>query len=469
MKAQHIKRSLTLILFLHIQILIFQGKAKPLASNPLDVKPGTLMDSIYCKNDNTQFYALYVPSSYDHSKLNPIIYIFEPAARAKLPLTLYKDLAEKHGFLLACSYNSKNGPIVINEEAFLKMSNDIKTWLNLDPNMQFTSGFSGGGRFSQLVAQNNQNITGVIAVAGPKGDGALFNESIYKTPYVGIVGNRDMNYLEHIRFQERLNKMGVKNELITYNAAHQWPPKEIFDQAIYWHLAIQNQLISKEKTAVLNDYLKVRSQYLDSTLAMSSVEKHTGYRSISRNFENADVSKKTEQFESEKKFDKYLKQEDKILQDEEEDQIKLVQALNEFRSYYFRPGFNPDSGQYALRWWKSEIGQISNKVNTESAKGLSAARLIDFLRGQVHNQVQSAKMFNNSNLILSMHELNLYLYPNSVWFLWNQAVLCAQYNKKEEALLYIERAKKINNGLLTQITQNIAFSSFKDQFPYLFD
>ncbi|WP_176214803.1 dienelactone hydrolase family protein [Reichenbachiella faecimaris] len=430
------------------------------------------MDSIYCKNDKEQYYAVYIPSSYDDSESWPIIYFFEPAARAKLPLRLYKDLAEKYGLLLACSYNSRNGPIVINEKAYQNMSEDVNIRLKLDAKRQFTSGFSGGGRFSQLVAQNDSSITGVIAVAGPRGDGALFDAQTYATPYVGIVGNQDMNYLEHTRFQQTLDELGVKNELIIYHAAHQWPPKEIYDQAIQWHLGLLEYNIKKNQSTKLNSYMNLRTQYLDTTQAMSNVEKQKSYQAILKNFKdinNSIINEKILAIESEKKLDKAIKQEEKILQNEEEEQIALVKALNEFRSYFFRPGFDPDSGQYSLRWWKSEIGQISNKVSLDNSKGLSAARLIDFLRGQVHNQVQGAKAFNNVELILSMHELNLYLYPNSIWFLWNQAIYCAQYNQKDKAISYLKKAKKINDELLLKIQQYPMFNGLRDQYTYLYE
>ena len=39
----------------------------------------------------------------------PIIYFFDPHGVGNLPLILYKDLAEKYGFIIAGTYNSKNG------------------------------------------------------------------------------------------------------------------------------------------------------------------------------------------------------------------------------------------------------------------------------------------------------------------------------------------------------------------------
>ncbi|MEP2024735.1 MAG: hypothetical protein ABJH98_01885 [Reichenbachiella sp.] len=468
------KRTFILLFLIKTALLAFslKGATPEDDKNKHKVVPGSIMDSIFCKNDSNQFYAVYVPSTYDKSKSWPIIYIFEPAARAKLPLMLYKELAETHELILACSYNSRNGPILNNENAYQKMSDDINSWLNIDLQDQLTSGFSGGGRFSQLVAQNNPNISGVIAVAGPRGDGALFNEQAYITPYVGIVGNRDMNYLEHTKFQQTLVEMGVKNTLITYNAAHQWPPKEIYDQAILWHLGLHEYNVKMNEPSKLKSYINLRTQYLDTTQAMSNVEKYKSYQAILKNFKDfnhSTINERILDIESEKKFDKAFKQEEKILKNEEEEQIALVKALNEFRSYFFIPNFEADSGKYSLRWWKSEIGQISGKVSPDNSKGLSAARLIDFLRGQVHNQVQSAKTFNNPKLVLSMHELNLYLYPNSIWFLWNQSILCAQFNQKEEAMDHLKKAKKINIKLLHQIQQNPAFNGLKSQYSFLYD
>lgn len=438
----------------------------------VDIKPGVITDSVNCQNAEQHYYAVFVPSGYNENTSWPILYFFEPAARGKLPLTLYQEVAEEHGLILACSYNSRNGPIKANELAYKTMSADIESRLNINTESVYVSGFSGGGRFSQYLAQNDEKIAGVISVAGPKGDGILFDPGIYSTSYTGIVGTKDMNYLEHRQFQEILNKASVPNALFTYTAAHQWPPKEVYALAIRWHIAQEDFTNNNEASPIADEYVQNRMIEIDTTSYYSFGDRYRSYRSLLRNFGQTDkfgISNKLDEIESDKTYKKEKKQEQNILNNEQSRQLEHVKALSEFRKYHFQIDVNPDSAKYSMQWWKSEIGRLKSKAKQNDAKGLSNARMIDFLRGQVHNQVANAKVLNKADLILSMHEINLLLYPNSVWFNWQHAILLAQYEGEKQATAYLKQSKKINQGLLNQIRQNPAFAGLKSKYAYLFD
>ena len=184
--------------------------------------------------------------------------------------------------------------------------------------------------------------------------------------------------------------------------------------------------------------------------------------------DRAEIDKKLQQLESDKSFKKLKKQEFNILGTEEKDQLQLVNALNEFRNYYFQADVNPDSSRYSKRWWRTEINKLKAKAKQKDPKGLSSARKIDFLRGQLHNQVSKAKTLNKSTLILDMHSINLMLYPQSVWFHWQHAILLAQHAGKKEASVYLKLSKKINENQLNQIRQNPGFAPLRKKYPYLF-
>jgi len=51
-----------------------------------------------------------LPSYYGPEKQWPIIYIFEHAARGRLPVGIFKKTAEEFGYILMASNNSRNGP-----------------------------------------------------------------------------------------------------------------------------------------------------------------------------------------------------------------------------------------------------------------------------------------------------------------------------------------------------------------------
>src|SRR5262249_30997679 len=69
--------------------------------------PGEVVD-VTCSADSNQSYALYLPLSYTVEKHWPMIYFFDPRGQNRRPIEMYKDIAEKYGFIIAGSNNSRN-------------------------------------------------------------------------------------------------------------------------------------------------------------------------------------------------------------------------------------------------------------------------------------------------------------------------------------------------------------------------
>src|SRR6185369_7922961 len=70
---------------------------------------GQIIEKITCQNDPSQSYSMYLPSTYSTDKTFPVIYAFDAHGTGKLPVSKYKNLAEKYGYIIIGSNNSKNG------------------------------------------------------------------------------------------------------------------------------------------------------------------------------------------------------------------------------------------------------------------------------------------------------------------------------------------------------------------------
>jgi len=194
---------------------------------------GKVIERVQCLEDSTHSYALYLPSNYSIEKDWPIIYFFEPAAKATLPIEKYASLAEEFGYILVCTYNSRNGPREINLQAAEVLINDTFSRFSLDKERLFTSGFSGGSRLATLVAIFSGEIKGVIAC------GAGFPYDQLPTPdlkfnYFGIVGRYDLNYQEMTELESELSNQNIKNLLEYFEGEHIWPPVESYRKALLW-------------------------------------------------------------------------------------------------------------------------------------------------------------------------------------------------------------------------------------------
>ncbi len=74
-----------------------------------NLQRGVLLPEVVSQQHSDQTYALYLPSAYAPNKKWPIVYAFDPAARGRMPVELMKDAAEKYGYIVVGSNNSRNG------------------------------------------------------------------------------------------------------------------------------------------------------------------------------------------------------------------------------------------------------------------------------------------------------------------------------------------------------------------------
>src|SRR6185437_4520662 len=119
--------------------------------DPMKVR-GTVIDHIACVSDPSQSYALYLPSSYSPARRWPIIYAFDPFARGKVPIEIYKEAAEKYGYIVVGSNNAKNGPSKLEMAAAQAVWDDTHRFLAIDKDRVYTTGLSGAGRFATSFA-----------------------------------------------------------------------------------------------------------------------------------------------------------------------------------------------------------------------------------------------------------------------------------------------------------------------------
>ncbi len=183
--------------------------------------------------DHSQTYALYLPKGYPAARSYPCIYFFDAHARGSLPVRIYKDIAERYGFVLVGSNNSQNGAAWPETNELVKtMMEDSRGRINIDPKRVYTSGFSGGSRVAASVAIFNGGIAGVIGCAAgfPQVQQAIQR----KFDYVGIAGNHDFNFSEMAQLDNTLEQNGFQHQLITSNGMHGWPNAADLETAVLW-------------------------------------------------------------------------------------------------------------------------------------------------------------------------------------------------------------------------------------------
>src|SRR5262245_33774455 len=109
-----------------------------------DLPRGKVNERVVCLKDASQSYALYLPPNYAPDRQWPILYAFDPGARGVRPVERFKDAAERYGYIVVGSNNSRNGPGVPLTEIIRALFDDTQARFPIDQKRVYTTGFSGG-------------------------------------------------------------------------------------------------------------------------------------------------------------------------------------------------------------------------------------------------------------------------------------------------------------------------------------
>jgi predicted esterase len=194
---------------------------------------GQIVERIETLSDSSQSYALYLPSNYTPSRKWPVLYAFDPGARGGVPVERFKEAAEKYGWIVLGSNNSRNGPWKVSVNAWNAMLTDAHQRFAIDDERSYATGFSGGARAAIRVAIGCKCLAGVIA------NGAGFPVDLAPSPqmnfvFFGVAGVDDFNYPELKSLEEPLEKAGIVHRVQTFDGRHEWPPVSIATAAVEW-------------------------------------------------------------------------------------------------------------------------------------------------------------------------------------------------------------------------------------------
>jgi len=194
--------------------------------------PGVVHDSVVVTADPTNSYALYLPSAYSASKQWPLLLAFDPFARGAVAVKLFHEAAEKYGFIVIGSNNSRNFGDPSN--AIRLLAADVKARYSVDARRIYLTGLSGGARVASSMALACKTcIAGVIAnSAGMPASGG--SPSPDGPDWFLLAGTTDFNYPEMVRLKETLDNTHIVSRFVVFEGPHNWMPKDFAEQALAW-------------------------------------------------------------------------------------------------------------------------------------------------------------------------------------------------------------------------------------------
>jgi dienelactone hydrolase len=312
----------------------FSGTAGSQAAGHRPSEPlvaGQVIERVLCAGLLGQSYALYLPSNYTPSKRWPILYAFDPGARGRIPVTLYKDAAEKHGYIVAGSNNSQNFTNEPPERSIFAIWQDTHQRFSLDEHRTYTTGFSGGARTATMVALRCP----VCAVAGVIAHGAGYPNSDKPSQkdaflYFAAVGNQDFNWGEIVELRRVREELGLPYRVEVFDGEHQWAPAEIVEEAIEWMQlkAMQMGSLPRDDTFIGQFFSEMEARAKEVENRRDAIAQLSAYRSLVSDFSGLrEVGRYGEKLAALKRS-ALLKEAFKKEQDEIREQESLIQTMS---------------------------------------------------------------------------------------------------------------------------------------------
>lgn len=414
-----------------------------LYSQEIQSNPGHIIDSIKVKHEPSQTYQLYLPSYFNKDKNWPVVFIFDPGARGSVGIKPFIKSAETYGYILICSNNSRNDLFSINYKIADNLFFDATTRLSTDTSRIYLAGFSGGSRLSSSIASNNKSIKGVVACGAGLPPSDFFNtKANLSFSFAGIIGDRDMNYLEMIKNQEYLNQIKLSNTLFVYEGNHSWPPDSIILRAFDWleiEYLKQNNLSNPELIKRL--YIKDYTFAIKCEISNKLIEAYNEYTRILNNYSNSieidSISKKISELEQNKS---YRKQNKKKLQVESNEE-------NLLKSYFKRLVVDSYSrSDTVFEFWKIEgekTQRLIKSKNTELNK--MAERIQSNIWIWCYESGQNFEKSNDTDRFVFTNNIWILFKPSDVYPHFHLAKYYASIGDSKKAIKHLEQCLK--NGL----------------------
>jgi dienelactone hydrolase len=195
---------------------------------------GELVEHVSCPNDATQTYTLYLPSTYQTTRNWPLLLVFDPGGRAARAAEVFREAAERFGWIIAASENSRNGPWEPTLRAVNAMWPALLGGYAVDERRVYTAGHSGGATVAWLVAQQTGQIAGVIASGQPNPESQITKAKEKRFAWFGAAGHSDFNFLQVKNIDAALADSTSPHRVDFFDGGHQWPPTEITFRALGW-------------------------------------------------------------------------------------------------------------------------------------------------------------------------------------------------------------------------------------------
>ncbi len=426
-----------------------------------DLPKGQLVEKVTCSGEAGQSYALYLPSSYAADREWPILYCFDPAARGRVPVERFREAAERYGYIVAGSNNSRNGPFEVSLAAMNAVWRDTHTRFAIDSRRVYAAGFSGGARVACAMGLAGGLLAGVIAASGgfPAGD----LPSAIPFAFFGTAGTDDFSRSELKQLDGDLDRLGVPHRVVVFEGGHDWPASALAAEALEW-LEIQAMRAGQraKDDALLEAVFRKRLAEAEGLEAAGKLpEAWSGYAALAADFrgllEVAALEKKAAELQGSKSVKAFLRREEeqeRRRQDLEGELSRDYEALGE--------PLQQAASLAALRIYIARLRKNAD-AKADSSERRLARRVLGGLYIRAYEEAQHL-LAQKSYLTAAVKlELAVAIRPDRPQVLYGLARAWAQAGEKKKALEALKRAVAAGFNDAARLEEDAAFQPLRGE------
>ena len=402
--------------------------------------PGTVIPKVICAGNPQLSYALYLPSAYSPEKKWPIIYAFDPGARGEVAVEAIRAAAEKSGYIVTASNDSRNGAEALSTQAIAAIWDDTQRRLSINERRRYFAGMSGGARLAVAFAIScNGCVAGVIANAAGFPQGRKPSSSI-KFAYFATYGDADFNFLEFVDLRRQLEDSGMQFRIREFEGEHGWAPPEVWQEALDWM-----DLQAMRAGSLKGDNAQIKELYDAAMQKASQLLAHDflmGFREYQ--FTVRDFSGLTDVVAAEKEVnalseDKQLKSAQKQEKDDANDQRRLMSQPSE-QMQDLSAGDLSNEDFTALQNTLAALLKKTQGSKEKDQRSLPTRRALNGLVVQAFEGSQFAMDQKKYDVALKFFDLTAIRSENAGWSHFSSARVYALMSDKKHMLVELQQA-----------------------------
>jgi dienelactone hydrolase len=431
-----------------------------------DLPKGKIIEKVFCKTDASLSYALYLPTNYSVGKKWPIVYGFDPAARGLLPVGQFKEAAEKYGYIVVGSNDSRNGPGVSLNKITAAIWADTHERFALDERRVYTTGFSGGARVASAVAYSLQG-----AVAGVIACGAGFHQNLTPSkalPFVffATIGTEDFNMPELRALNQSLDDFDIPHRLAIFEGAHEWASSALCVEAIEW-MELQAMRLNKQakNSALIDELLNQRLEKakLEET-AQNLFKAYLLYSALAEDFKGlrdvAEFESKSKQLREAKFVKEQMKQE----REEDQRQTKYLRDLMTLKESLK----DFDNRAVAFSELKSSIANFKKRADAKenSSERQVVRRTLGAFFAGAFEGAQALMFAKSYGAAAANLEIAALVRPESAGIFFTLGRAYALNGDKKKALEALKMAIEKGFANAAELESNEAFNALRNEVEF---